>query len=63
MSKVKSEQDWQAESDAETMARYNEILADKARQQRAIAAAKKKAQELMTRVSSMTRAASTKVKK
>lgn len=57
------EQQWQAESDADTMARYNEIMADKARQQRAVAAAKKKAQELMTRATAMTRAAGTKAKK
>lgn len=57
------EQQWQAESDADTMARYNEIMADKARQQRAIAAAKKKAQDLMTRATTMAKAAGTKTKK
>lgn len=60
MIKEKSEQEWQAESDADTMARYNEIMADKARKQRAVAAAKKKAQELMTRANIMTKASTTK---
>lgn len=58
----KREQKWQAEEDANTMARYNEIMADKARQQRAVAAAKERAKDLMTRAAAMTKAASTKNK-
>lgn len=50
---TKEEQQWQAESDAETMARYEEILADPKRKQRAVNAAKKRAEELQKRVNIM----------
>lgn len=49
------EQKWQAESDADTMASYNEIMSDKARKERAIAAAKQKAKDLMTRIGNLTK--------
>lgn len=54
---------WQAESDARTMALYQEIMADKARMGRAIKAAQKEANNLEKRVSAMKAAASTKTKK
>jgi hypothetical protein len=53
------EQKWQAESDAETMARYQEILSDKARMNRAVKAAKEKATDLSKRANAMKSAAST----
>ena len=57
------EQRWQAESDARTMAQYQEILADKARMQRAMKEAKKQASDLEKRTAAMKAAASTKKKK
>lgn len=51
---------WQAEDDARTMARYNEIMGDTPRMNRAIAAAKKEANNLEQRANAMKRAASTK---
>lgn len=54
------EQKWQAEEDARTMARYQEILADKARRQRAMKEAKKQANDLEKRTAAMKAAASTK---
>ena len=54
---------WQAESDAITMAQYQEIMADKARMGRAIKAAQKEANNLEKRASAMKAAASTKTKK
>lgn len=53
----KSEQQWQAESDAHTMATYQEILEDKPRLRRAMAAAKKQATDLNKRASAMQKAA------
>jgi len=59
VSKIKStsisrdEQRWQAESDADTMARYQEIMNDSARRNRAIKVAKTKAAELSKRASAM----------
>ena len=50
---------WQAEDDARTMARYQEIMADKPRMNRAVAAAKKEADNLEQRANAMKRAAST----
>lgn len=49
----KTEQDWQAESDAMTMATYQEILGDKQRMNRAIKVAKAKASELSKRANAM----------
>jgi hypothetical protein len=56
----KQEQQWQAESDASTMATYQEIINDKARMQRAIKVANKKAQDLTKRASAMQSVAKTK---
>lgn len=50
---VKSERQWQAESDARTMADYQEIIGDKARMQRAIKVARKQASDLSKRASAM----------
>jgi len=52
------EKRWRAESDAETMARYEEIMGDSARKRAAIAAAKAKANDLNRRASAMNRVAS-----
>lgn len=54
---------WQAESDARTMAQYQEIMADKARMGRAIKAAQKEANNLEKRASAMKAAAGTKTRK
>ena len=56
----KQEQQWQAEDDARTMARYQEILSDKARMGRAIKEANKQAQDLNKRATAMRNAASMK---
>ena len=56
----KQDLQWQAESDAQTMARYQEIISDKARVTRAIKEANKQAQELTKRASAMKNAANTK---
>ena len=40
---IKSNLQWQAEDDARTMARYQEIISDKARLKRATTAARKEA--------------------
>ena len=53
----KQDQQWQAESDARTMAQYQEILGDKARMNRAIKEANKQAAELNKRASAMQNAA------
>lgn len=53
----KEEQQWQAESDARTMATYQEILGDKARMKRAIKEANKQASDLTKRASAMKSAA------
>lgn len=54
------EQRWQAESDASTMATYQEIMNDKARMRRAINVAKTKAADLSKRASAMQNVARTK---
>lgn len=51
---------WQAESDAQTMASYQEIMGDKARMNRAIKVAKSKAVDLTKRASAMQNVARTK---
>lgn len=48
---------WQARGDADTMARYQEIINDKARMNRAIKEAEKQAKDLSKRVSAMQNAA------
>lgn len=47
---------WQAEEDARTMARYQEILDDKSRHKRAVAKAKELANDLNKRASIMNKA-------
>lgn len=56
----KSEQEWQAESDAHTMAQYQEIINDKARMSRAIKVAQKQAKDLTRRANAMQSVARTK---
>ena len=53
----KQDLQWQAESDAHTMAQYQEIMQDKARMNRAIKEANKQAQDLTKRASAMKSAA------
>ena len=53
-----NEQQWQAEDDARIMARYQEIMADKARMGRAVKEAKKQANDLLNRANAMGKAAS-----
>lgn len=48
---------WQAESDAETMARYEEIMGDASRRSAAVKVAKQKAADLTKRAGVMTRVA------
>jgi hypothetical protein len=48
---------WQARSDADTMARYQEILNDKPRMNRAIKEAERQAKELQKRTNAMQNAA------
>lgn len=57
---TKQDLQWQAESDARTMANYQEILSDKARMNRAIKEASKQAQDLTKRANVMRSAANTK---
>ena len=54
---------WQAESDARTMAQYQEIMQDKARMNRAVKEAKRQAADLQKRANAMNTAASTKTSK
>lgn len=58
--KKSDEQRWQAESDARTMAEYQQILGDKARMNRAIKVAKSQAADLTKRANAMQSVASTK---
>lgn len=51
---------WQAESDASTMAAYQEIISDKARMNRAIKAAQTRANDLTKRANAMQSVARTK---
>lgn len=57
------ERKWRAESDAETMARYQEILGDKTRMNAAIRVARDRAKDLQTRANAMSNVAKTKSKK
>lgn len=59
-SRTADEMKWQAESDASTMATYQEIMNDKARMNRAIKVAKTKAADLSKRASAMQNVAKTK---
>lgn len=56
----KQDQQWQAESDAHTMAQYQEIMSDRARMNRAIKVAQKQAQDLTRRANAMQTVARTK---
>ena len=56
----KQDLQWQAENDASTMARYQEIMSDKARMNRAIKEANKQAQDLTKRATAMRSAANVK---
>ena len=58
-SRTSDEMKWQAESDASTMATYQEIMNDKARMNRAIKVAKTKAADLSKRASAMQNVART----
>lgn len=53
--RTKEEKDWQARSDAQTMAEYQSILQDKARLNRAVKEAKRQASDLNKRASLMSR--------
>ena len=59
-SQKRDELRWQAESDAQTMISYQEIMGDKARMNRAIKVAKSKAADLTKRASAMQSVAKTK---
>lgn len=48
-----TDQKWQAEIDAQTMASYQEIMGDRARMQRAVKVAKRQAADLSKRASAM----------
>lgn len=56
-----NEKKWQAESDAETLARYQEIISDKNRKAAAVKVAKTRAAELSKRVQAMQLAAGGKI--
>ncbi len=60
MTSKNQELKWQAESDASTMATYQEIINDKARMRRAINVAKTKAADLSKRANAMQNVAKTK---
>lgn len=51
---------WQAESDAQTMATYQEIMGDKARMNRAIKVARSQAADLTKRANTLQNVAKTK---
>jgi len=60
----KSEQQkWQAQDDAMTMARYQEIMSDKARLNRAVKVAKQQAADLNKRAAAMSAVAKKTTKK
>lgn len=49
---------WQAESDADTMARYEEIMSDNKRRSAAVKKARERADDLNKRAATMSRVAS-----
>lgn len=57
------QQKWQAQDDAMTMARYQEIMSDKARLQRAVKVAKQQAEDLNKRAAAMSAVAKKSSKK
>jgi hypothetical protein len=60
MTNKAQEQKFQAQDDAYTMARYQEIMADKARASRAIKVAKQQASNMRKQADAMTKVANTK---
>ena len=54
------ERRWRAEADADTMARYEEIMSDRARRTAAVKMAQSKAADLNKRAAAMNRVAGTK---
>lgn len=64
MAKISLEEKrWRAESDANTLAQYQEIMQDKNRRNAAIKAARQKADELSKRAKAMQYAAGGRIKK
>lgn len=57
------EKQWQAEEDARTMARYQEIMSDSKRRNAAMSQARKEAKDLERRASAMKLAAGGRLKK
>lgn len=57
MATAKEKQDWQAQDDAYTMARYQEIMADKKRAARAVKAARQQAYAMQKQADAMKSAA------
>jgi len=53
MAKIKSDVDWQADYDADTMARYQEIMSDTKRRNAAMKAARNKAKDLQKSLDNM----------
>ena len=58
--RISEELRWQAESDAQTMATYQEIMGDKARMNRAIKVARSQAADLTKRANALQNVAKTK---
>lgn len=58
-----NEANWRAESDAETMVRYNEIMADSKRKNAALKAAKNKMNDLNKAIGGYQRAFGGKIKR
>lgn len=63
MSDKQRELQWQAEEDARTMARYQEILGDSSRMSRAVKVAKQQVADLNKRAAAMNKVASTRTTK
>lgn len=63
MPRMKTEADYQAEYDAETMMRYQEIIGDSRRKTAAMKAAKRKENELKKSLNNMQKVTSSKKKK
>ncbi len=60
MAKMTSEErKWRAEEDANTMARYEEIMSDSSRRNAAVKAARERAEDLNKRAATMSRVAGT----
>ena len=62
MASKSQELKWQAESDASTMAQYQEIMEDTARRNRAIKVANERARDLQKRAAAMQKVAGTKTR-